>query len=153
MNKKYLLHLLTITMIAMLSLGFASCGGDDDDEPINVKSYILGTWRTFKAVGYAQGESVTLQISKTGEYSEAYIEMTFKSDGTVVGSRWEQDSNGVSRWVTEEANYTVNGNIVNIMSDGETASLVFDASDKTLCIRGAQYINGVNVTINIFMKK
>jgi hypothetical protein len=154
MNKKYLFHLLTITMLAMLSLGVTSCGGDDeDDEPINVSSYILGTWHTFKATGYAQGESITLQISKAGEYSGAYIEMTFKSDGIVVGSHWEQDANGVSRWVSEEASYTVNGNIVNITSDGETASLFFDSSDKTLCIRGAQYINGVDVTINIFMKK
>lgn len=32
-KKNYLLSLLTTMMVAMLSLGFVSCGGDDDDSP------------------------------------------------------------------------------------------------------------------------
>ena len=32
MSKKNLLHLLAIMMVAMLSVGFASCGDDDDDD-------------------------------------------------------------------------------------------------------------------------
>ena len=37
MNKKYFWSLLSIMMVAMLSFGFVSCGGDDDDEISNEK--------------------------------------------------------------------------------------------------------------------
>ncbi len=53
MRKKNLLRLLTVMMVAMLNVGFVSCGGDDVDETINVNSYIIGTWHSFKATGYA----------------------------------------------------------------------------------------------------
>lgn len=153
MRKKNLLHLLTVMIVAMLSVGSVSCGGDDVDETINVNSYIIGTWHSFKATGYAQGESVTLDISKNGEYSSAYLELVFNSDGTVIGSSWQQDSNGVSRWISEKGNYAVKGNMVDIMFSNETASLIFDTSDRTLCIRGAQNVNGTNITINIYLRK
>ena len=39
--KKYLLNLMTILMVTIVSVGFVSCGGDDDDDEIS----IVGTWR------------------------------------------------------------------------------------------------------------
>ncbi len=153
MTKMNLLRILTIMIVTILSVGFVSCGGDDVDETINVNSYIIGTWRSFKATGYAQGESVTLDISKNGEYSSAYLELVFNSDGTVIGSNWQQDSSGVSRWVSEKGNYIVNGNMVDVTFSDGTASLTFDASDRTLCFRAAQNVNGTNITINLFLRK
>lgn len=63
--KKYLLNWMTILMVAIVSVGFVSCGDDDDDEKGSTES-IVGTWVYFE---------------RDGEYS--YSEMyTFKSDGT-----------------------------------------------------------------------
>ncbi|MBR4387916.1 MAG: hypothetical protein IKT00_01910 [Prevotella sp.] len=42
MSKKNLLHLMTIMMVAMLSVGFTSCGSDDDEE--NSSYSIVGLW-------------------------------------------------------------------------------------------------------------
>ena len=44
MNKKYLWNLLTIIIVTMLCVGFASCGGDDDnEEPSNYDGDPIGT--------------------------------------------------------------------------------------------------------------
>lgn len=40
MSKKNLLHLMAILMVTMLSIGFSSCGSDDDREDTNVKSNV-----------------------------------------------------------------------------------------------------------------
>lgn len=41
MNKKNLLHLMVTTMVAILSVGFSSCGSDDNDESNANSSYNL----------------------------------------------------------------------------------------------------------------
>mgnify|MGYP007101875552 CR=1 FL=1 len=46
MNKKNLLHLMAIMMVAMLSVGFASCSSDDDEEDNGYSTSILGSWQT-----------------------------------------------------------------------------------------------------------
>lgn len=46
MNKKNLLHLMTIMMVAMLSFGFASCSSDDEEEDYGYSTSILGSWQT-----------------------------------------------------------------------------------------------------------
>lgn len=61
--KKYLLNWMTILMVAVVSVGFVSCGDDDDDDKKETSS-IVGTWVYFE---------------QDDDYSEMY---TFKSDGT-----------------------------------------------------------------------
>lgn len=63
MNKKNLLHLMAIMMVAMLSLGFASCSSDDDDDDNG--NPLIGTW---------------VENHTSDDYS--YSTFTFKSDGT-----------------------------------------------------------------------
>ena len=41
--KKYLLNWMTILMVAIVSVGFVSCGDDDDDEKSGTPS-LVGTW-------------------------------------------------------------------------------------------------------------
>ena len=41
--KKNLLNWMTILMVAIVSVGFVSCGDDDDDEK---EGAIIGTWRS-----------------------------------------------------------------------------------------------------------
>lgn len=43
MSKKNLLHLLAIMMVAMLSVGFASCGDNDDDEIVPQGEHSMDT--------------------------------------------------------------------------------------------------------------
>ena len=48
MKKKYLLNLLTFMMVTIVSVGFVSCGDDDDnpnDNPNDNPVSIVGTWR------------------------------------------------------------------------------------------------------------
>lgn len=63
--KKYLLNWMTILMVAIVSLGFVSCGDDDDDDKKETSS-IVGKW-----VYFEQDEDYSLSLM-----------YTFKSDGT-----------------------------------------------------------------------
>ena len=57
MNKKYFMHLMAAMMVAMLSVGFASCSSDNDDNEVpetttvNVKD-LVGTWGLTHAEGW-----------------------------------------------------------------------------------------------------
>ena len=66
MNKKYFMHLLAVVMVAMLSVGFASCSSDNDDNEVienpsvNVKD-LVGTWGLIHSEGWTmlQGQKET----------------------------------------------------------------------------------------------
>lgn len=66
MCEKFYLNLLTAMMIAVMSVGFVSCG--DDDEGDDYASMIIGIWDG-KSVfnGLNQGD-VVLEITKGGDY-------------------------------------------------------------------------------------
>lgn len=57
MNKKYYLNLLTMMMVAMLSVGFTACGDDDDDVTgvAGVES-LYGSWQQTRGVAYEDGD-------------------------------------------------------------------------------------------------
>ena len=67
MNKKFFMSLLSIMMVAMLSVGFTSCG--DDEDSIGGNSPIVGSWSasnspwsytfTFSSDGTGHGSGVT----------------------------------------------------------------------------------------------
>ena len=62
--KKNFLNWLTVMLMAFVCVGFAACGGDDDDNGSSAQSNVLvGKWE--------------------GSHSESYFEdYTFNSDGT-----------------------------------------------------------------------
>lgn len=68
MKRKNFLHLLTIMMVAMLSVGFTSCSDDDDDGKNNG---LVGSWTCNNA--YID------KIDYDGAAPDTY---TFKSNGT-----------------------------------------------------------------------
>lgn len=89
-------HFLTIMMVALISIGLASCSDDDEDELGSVSNEIVGTWK--------------------GSYSNRYfLSLTFNSDGTGSGERETLNKNG---YVAEYWDYTFiwgrKGNKVNI---------------------------------------
>ena len=75
MDKKNYLHLMAIMIVAMLCVGFASCGSDDEEkDEEKVSSPLIGTW-----------ENGT---------SEAGAVIVFKSNGTII---WDSNVNGKTR--------------------------------------------------------
>lgn len=150
MNKKYFWSLITLFLATVLSINFSSCG---DDDSVVLDNYIIGSWHTYKGVISKYGENKTIDISKTGEYSLAYIEVDFQNGGQAVARGWNTNSNGLTKWIEEKCTYSIKNEIVNVTdSNGETVSLTFD-SNKTLCYKTVITVNGIPVTITAYLKK
>jgi len=132
--KKYYLNMMTALMVAILSVGFASCSSDDDDDDFNYpKESLYGTWK-MSEVKMSENDSY---ISWPMKATTA----TFNSDGTYSGSGYFGNGSGT---------YTAKGNtITTYVSDkvyivytvlslsGSTAELkmTMPNSDKTLWIK------------------
>lgn len=151
MKKRF--YFLTALVIAVFGMSFMSCS-DDDNVPADFESYILGTWKSYKAVVYIEDETATIGVSKTGQASASYMEFTFKEGGTGNLWLWEQDNSGVSRWTEEKLRYSVNGNTVNVYDDdGEPLQLLYDEKHKSLYLRMVTKIDYEDATIYLYFKK
>jgi hypothetical protein len=64
MKEKKLLKMLLIAIFAIMSVGFAACGSDDDDDVTRIDSPIVGTWK-IKATQL----EYTLQFTNNGQVS------------------------------------------------------------------------------------
>ncbi len=100
---KYIFNWLTILMVAIVSIGFASCGGDDDDEKKSNEgelTAIIGTWMETQDSGtklylvlLANGhgswevEQSKGHIENDGEFTYTYkdnvITISYVDDNTV----------------------------------------------------------------------
>ncbi len=103
MNKKIFMSLLSIMMVAMLSVCFVSCGDDDDDN-----NPLVGTW----------------YYSENGNYYEIsfYSDLRFICITTKSGKR-----------ETYTGPYRVNGNQLTIFwEDDDVATYTFSISNNTL---------------------
>ncbi len=151
MKKGKLFQMSKMLLIIMLPLFMVACSGDDD--PVSIDSYLIGTWHTFKATAYGNGQNVDIEITKTGEYSASYSEVTFEKDGNAIMRGWVTDENGLSRWMEESYTYTVNGDIVTVKNSNETADFLFDGKNKTLLLKGTYTSNNMLLYINLYYKK
>lgn len=86
--KKYFWSLLTFMMVAMLSVGFASCSSDDDDEggsglsDEEITIILQGTW---DVVGYEDGETFNEVWTFNGNTLKAWDTGTFTvENGRIV---------------------------------------------------------------------
>ena len=80
---KSFLKPLTLFILLLSAPLFCACGDDDNEESIefvDVSTYILGKWKTYKAKANNGQQSMTQSISKDGTLSEAYIEMKLKRE-------------------------------------------------------------------------
>ena len=79
MNKKnYLWSLLTIVMLAVLSVGFVSCGDDDDDEITGGSELVdklQGTWQFQKGTETVMGMTITMDRSSLSEMKKSMEQM------------------------------------------------------------------------------
>ncbi len=147
---KYMSMMLVVMMLPFM----VACSSDDDD-PVSLESYIVGTWHSFKCSGYGNGQSVDIEITKTGEYSAMYIEATFEKGNKVIVRSWVADKYGYTHWTETTGSYIINGDIVIIKdSNGESADFVFDAKDKTLLQKEmVTTTEGIQVYVNIYYTK
>ena len=118
--KDLLWSLLSIMMVAMLSVGFVSCGGDDEDE---------------SSSGSGSVSSVSL-VGKTFYKSETSY--------TEIG---EKEENKETISFTTESKCTLRcwGSWENIYSDGSKDKNKYDTGEMS----GSYSISGVNVSVRI----
>lgn len=111
MNKKMTWSLLTVMMVAMLSVCFASCSDDEDDFG-SVSDEIVGTWK--------------------GSFDNRFfVTLTFNSDGTGVGYREGYNRSGQLTEIWEyDFKWGRKGNIVSAKAHFVISELLEDKTEE-----------------------
>lgn len=143
-------NILSILLVGLMIPLMVSCGSDDD-EVADVNSYIVGEWHSYKATYNYEGETITQEVTKTGDFSSAYYEILFKKDGTMTLYYWRLNNSGASKWEQAPGRYVVKGDIVSIYDSFiEVTDLLFDSKSKNLCL---QVLLSSGTKLNIYFKK
>ena len=157
---KQLKNLGIFMLVALMAATFASCSKDDDDANFDLNSYIIGTWHSYKATIYIQGgpysgKSADIEVNKTGQYSQSYVEFTFQDGGRLRAGAFKKEDNGVMDWYEENVTYHVRGDVVTLTdTDGETINIVFDSKSEDLCFQGTGVDNeGTPYKTTVYLKK
>ena len=123
-KKKYYWSLLTVVMMAVMSVGFVSCGDDDDEPGSGSNSTLVGTWAQYHKGG-ATAWYIGLKLGKGGE---AYYTEWDTKDSPNWGTpgKWSAKDNVLTI-------YAPNGEVIYtsyyaISEDGKTLSLSGDIS-------------------------
>ena len=120
-------YLLMVMLLALVSVGFAACG--DDDEP--KAADIIGTW-AFDNTGLI-GAGVTLfQFTKDGIFHEVDKSMALGENDvhvyhgtyTVSGNKLSVTYTYLSETETIDCTYQVKGNKLTITTDGHTSTFI-----------------------------
>lgn len=148
--KKWSKLILLIMMMPMI----AGCGSDDDSSNVTLASYIQGSWRSYYATAYSNGQTINVDIDKTGAYSSLYFEVDFKQGGTLLMRGWVTDSNGISSWQEGTGTYVVKGESVTITDEaGAKLDALFDPKTKNLMLRIQTSSQGTLIVVNLFFRK
>ena len=153
-KKNYLLSLMAMIMVAMLSVGFASCGSDDDDDEITGGSELVdklqGTWQFQKGTETVMGMTITMDRSSLSEIKKSMEQM--------MGSRVEfwDETLSFSGSKVNGVNYTLKGNelILDGMDamDGISIS-VKSVTSSTLVLRESISMEGIELTADMEYSK
>jgi hypothetical protein len=154
MNKKnYLWSLLTIMMLAVLSVGFVSCGDDDDDEITGGSELVdklQGTWQFQKGTETVMGMTITMDRSSLSEMKKAMEQRM----GTRV-EVWEETLS-FSGSKVNGVNYKLDGNklILDGMDAMEGISIsVKSVTSSTLVLREEISMEGIDLTADMEYSK
>lgn len=174
---KILHNIWLIATLMMLSMTLSGCEQDDSVTSEDLKTYVIGTWRSHHVTVYTtDGRENIVNVTKNNAYSSLYVEMTFQKDGKVISEYWQQNSNGSSSWKRDVDSYTINGDNIIIKEDadngfnngltfntdlggGSTRSsvnelaLTIDRSNGMLYTRVSENVHGVQITANLYFKK
>lgn len=141
---------LLILILTLGLVGISSCSDDNDD--VNIETYIKGKWCSYKAEISANNKTVNLKVSRTGEYSDFYYEFVFKDNNKVENSYYENVANQNSRWKTETDTYSIKGDVVTIY-DGRNFMDLF-VKGKSLYIRTAVNVENIGyATVFVYLRK
>ena len=154
MNKKnYLWSLLTIRMLAVLSVGFVSCGDDDDDEITGGSELVdklQGTWQFQKGTETVMGMTITMDRSSLSEMKKSMEQM--------MGTRVEfwDETLSFSGSKVNGVNYKLDGNklILDGMDAMEGISIsVKSVTSSTLVLREEIIMEGIDLTADMEYSK
>lgn len=152
-KRNYLLSLLAMIMVAMLSVGFASCGSDDDDEipgGSELVDKLQGTWQFQKGTETVMGMTITMDRSSLSEMKKSMEQM--------MGSRVEfwDETLSFSGSKVNGVSYTLKGKelILDGMDamDGISIS-VKSVTSSTLVLREAISMEGIKLTADMEYRK
>lgn len=128
--KKNILNWMTIFMVAFVSVGFASCGGDDDKKNDSTSS-IVGTWVKFyeKETKWSLTNGNWVKTSEEEDNVEGKSALFFGVDGSFYkmfnyNGSWEKSA---------MSSYSIQGNNLIISSSG---TLSPSTKSRTFTING-----------------
>lgn len=115
MKKKFIWSLLTFMMIAMMSVAFASCSKDSEDESGggngSASSALVGTWSRNYQTGDGKKAKETWSFKgSSGSYSNAYQTATFTYYDAQGFLYLKIKYSDMSSYVEEVKQYSINGN-------------------------------------------
>lgn len=131
--KKYFYNLMTLMMVAVLSVGVSSCSKDDDDDFNYSKESLYGTWKISQVKMSESGSYVSWPMKATTA--------TFNSDGTYSGSGYFGNGSGTYTAKGNTITTYVSGNVYIVYTvlslNGSTAELKMTkpGSDEVLWIK------------------
>jgi len=134
MNKKnYYWSFMIAVAMAVMSVGFASCGDDDDEPGSGSNSALVGTWAQYHKGG-ATAWYIGLKLEKNG--SAYYTEWDAKSSPNWGASaKWSAKDNVLTISAPNgEVVYTSN---YSVSEDGETLYLSGDRSSSYSELEGS----------------
>ncbi|MBR1668249.1 MAG: hypothetical protein IJ693_08220 [Bacteroidaceae bacterium] len=148
MKKNYLWSMLTTVMVAMLSIGFVSCGDDDDDNGGGTSggsSALVGTWYSIISEGweYEDGE-LTGHWKDLSATSTRVYEV---QNGRETGQYHDYSSGDEAEW--EETTFTQDGKWTSTNEDGETTTGTYTVSNgKINLFMYNTFVNSVKYSIS-----
>ena len=154
MKKRNCLQLLAIMMVALLSVGFVSCGNDDDEDDFTGGSQLVdklqGVWQFQKGTEKVMGMTITMDRSSLREMK--------KSMEQIMGSKvefWDETLtfNGSK---VNGVNYTLDGS--NLILDGMDAMdgisiSVKSVTSSTLVLLETITMEGIDMTADMEYSK
>ena len=153
-KKDYLWSLLTLVMVAMLSLGLSSCGGDDEEDDVTSGSELVdklqGTWDFRKGTETVMGMTITMDRSSLKEMKKSMEQM--------MGSRVEfwDETLSFSGSKVNGVNYKLDGNklILDGMDVMDGISIyVKSVTPSTLVLREIISMEGIDMTADMEYSK
>ena len=141
-------------MLAMLSVGFASCGSDDDDDDITGGSELVdklqGTWQFSKGIETVMGMTITMDRSSLSEMKKSMEQM--------MGTRVEfwDETLSFSGSKVNDVSYKLDGNklILDGMDSMDGISIsVKSVTSSTLVLHETISMEGIDLTADMEYSK